>query len=61
VWLECRAISLSRDIPTGLAWIVEPIIRKLPRESLVHTLKATREGLLLGKTSPTRTVSTTKA
>jgi len=41
VWLECRAISLTRDIPKGLAWILEPIIRKLPRESLIHTLAAT--------------------
>jgi hypothetical protein len=45
VWLECRAISLSRDIPVGLAWIIEPIIRKLPRESLIKTLQATREAL----------------
>ena len=43
--IECRAISLSRDIPLGLGWIIEPIIRKLPRESLMHTLKATREGV----------------
>lgn len=53
VWLECRAISLSRDIPKGLAWIIEPIIRKLPRESLVHTLQATREALLARKANPT--------
>jgi hypothetical protein len=46
VWLECRAISLSRDIPKGLAWVIEPIIRKLPRESLIHTLKATRQALV---------------
>jgi len=49
VWLECRAISLSRDIPKGLAWIIEPIIRKLPRESLIHTLQATRQALILEK------------
>ena len=51
VWLECRAISLSRDIPKGLAWIIEPIIRKLPRESLIHTLQATRQALILEKKS----------
>lgn len=42
VWMDCRAISLSRDIPKGLGWIVEPIIRHLPRESLIHTLECTR-------------------
>ncbi len=45
VYLECRAISLTRDIPLGLGWIIEPIIRKLPQESLIHTLEATRQGL----------------
>jgi len=43
--MECRAISLTRDVPTGLGWILEPIIRKLPGESLTNTLRATCEGL----------------
>jgi len=43
--IECRAISLTRDVPVGLGWAIEPIIKKLPRESLVHTLEATREAL----------------
>jgi len=45
VYVECRAISLTRDIPVGLGWIIEPIIRKLPRESLINTLKSTRDAL----------------
>ena len=45
VYLECRAISLSRDIPLGLGWIIEPIVQKLPRESLIHTLECTRQAL----------------
>jgi hypothetical protein len=45
VFLECRAISLSRDIPFGLGWIIEPIIRRLPKESLINTLAATRKAL----------------
>ncbi len=47
VYLECRAISLTRDIPKALAWIIDPIVGKLPRESLANTLKATRQGLAL--------------
>lgn len=43
--VECRAISLTRDVPLGLGWLIEPIIRKLPRESLVNTLDATRRAL----------------
>jgi hypothetical protein len=45
VTIECRAISLTRDIPTGLGWIIEPIVRKLPQESLIATLEATRKAL----------------
>ena len=44
-WIECRAISLTRDIPTGLGWLVEPVIKNLPRDSLQHTLEATRAAL----------------
>ncbi|MCW5966757.1 MAG: hypothetical protein KIT83_22145 [Bryobacterales bacterium] len=41
LWAECRAISLSRDVPSGLGWAVAPIIRSLPRESLEATLRNT--------------------
>jgi len=45
VWMECEAVSLTRDVPTGLGWIIEPIIRDLPKESLLSTLKSTRAAL----------------
>ena len=44
-WMECQAVSLTRDIPTGLGWLIDPIIRKLPKESLANTLKETRTAL----------------
>jgi len=44
-YVECRAISLTRDVPLGLGWVIEPIIQKLPRESLINTLEATRQAL----------------
>jgi hypothetical protein len=44
-WIECEAISLTRDIPTGLGWLIEPIIRSLPRESLENTLRETAAAL----------------
>jgi hypothetical protein len=31
VVVECRAISLTRDVPFGLGWAIEPIIRKAPQ------------------------------
>jgi hypothetical protein len=45
VVVECRAISLTRDVPLGLGWAIEPIIQKLPKESLINTLEATRQAL----------------
>jgi hypothetical protein len=45
VYIECQAISLTRDVPMGLGWLIEPIIRTLPRESLVNTLVATRKAI----------------
>lgn len=44
-WVECQALSLTRDVPTGLGWLIQPIVRSLPRESLENTLRATRDGL----------------
>jgi hypothetical protein len=46
VFIECRAISLTRDVPYGMGWMIEPIIQKLPKESLIKTLEATRQALL---------------
>jgi hypothetical protein len=45
-WVECEAVSLTRDIPFGLSLIIKPIIRSLPKDSLLNTLRATRAGLV---------------
>jgi len=45
VLVECEAISLTRDIPTGLGWMVGPFVNSIPRESLQFTLDATRKAL----------------
>jgi len=45
VYVEYEAISLTRDVPTGLGWLINPIVRGLPRESLANTLRETRDGL----------------
>lgn len=51
VYVECRAISLTRDVPLMLKWIVQPMVRKLPKESLINTLVATRQGVLSRQTA----------
>jgi hypothetical protein len=45
VVVECRAMSLTRDVPFGLGWAIEPIIQQLPKESLINTLECTRQAL----------------
>ena len=46
VYLECEAVSLSRGVPAALAWLIDPIIRSLPKDALANTLRATREHVL---------------
>ncbi len=46
VYVECESVSLTRDIPFGLGWIVRPFVTSLPRESLELTLTKTREELM---------------
>jgi len=51
VYVQCEAISLTRDIPTGLGWLIEPIVESLPRESLEFTLQSTRAAVLRAGTA----------
>jgi len=44
VFLECESISLSRGIPTGLAWMIKGFVESVPRESLESTLTSIRKG-----------------
>lgn len=45
-YVESRSISLTRDVPTGLGWMVGPFISSIPRESLAFTLASTRSAVL---------------
>jgi len=41
--VQCEAVSLTRDIPTGLGWLLRPLVTKIPKESLNRALGRTRE------------------
>lgn len=43
IYLQCEAVSLSRDIPTGLGWLIEPMVNGIPRDSLLKILTRTRD------------------
>jgi hypothetical protein len=45
-YVQLEAISLTRDIPVGLGWLIGPFISSIPKESLEFTLSRTREALL---------------
>jgi hypothetical protein len=46
VYIQCEAVSLTRDIPTGLNWLIAPYIESIPKESLEFTLQSTRSAVL---------------
>jgi hypothetical protein len=46
VYVEAESISLSRDIPAGLGWIVGAFVNNVPKESLERTLASTRSAVL---------------
>lgn len=46
VYVQCEAISLTRDIPTGLGWLIGPFLERIPAESLRSTLEETRRAVL---------------
>jgi len=46
VYVELEAVSLTRDVPAGLGWLIKPFITSVPRESLESTLKSTRKAVL---------------
>lgn len=46
LWMEVRSVSLTRDVPTGLGWVIKPLVKEVPREALEGLLAATRKALL---------------
>jgi hypothetical protein len=45
VYVQSEVVSLTRDIPTGLGWMIKPFISSIPRETLKFTLEATRKAV----------------
>ena len=42
VYLQCEALSLTRDMPTGLGWLLKPLVTSIPKQSLNRALGQTR-------------------
>jgi hypothetical protein len=44
-WVELRSVTLSRDTPRGLGWMIRPMIRNFPAEAITGTLESTQKAL----------------
>ena len=45
VYVQSEVVSLTRDIPTGLGWLIGPFVTSIPEETLTFTLDATRKAV----------------
>jgi hypothetical protein len=45
VYVQSEVVSLTRDIPAVLKWMIEPFVTSIPRETLTATLVATRKAV----------------
>jgi hypothetical protein len=43
--IECEAVSLTRDVPRGLGWLITPMIADFSRAALALTVKKTKNAL----------------
>jgi hypothetical protein len=46
VYVQNEAVTLTREIPAGLGWLIGPYVTSIPKETLEFTMKATREAVL---------------
>jgi hypothetical protein len=44
-YIQCESITLTRDVPFALAWIIRPIVTQMPKESLTFTMGKLRVAL----------------
>jgi hypothetical protein len=46
VYVEVEAVALSRDVPGGLRWLVNPVVRRVSKGSMLVSLQKTHEAVL---------------
>lgn len=46
VYFQLETIALSRRVPMGLGWLINPLVKRIPRESLAMLLNGTRKAVL---------------
>jgi len=51
VYVQNESITLTRTVPAMLAWLINPLVKSIPRDVLSHLLTNTRDAV--AKTNPT--------
>jgi hypothetical protein len=46
VYVQSEVVSLTRNIPAGLGWLIGPFVTSIPKETLAFTMEATRRAVL---------------
>jgi hypothetical protein len=46
VYVQNEAVTLTREIPPGLGWLIGTFVTSIPKETLEFTMNATREAVL---------------
>lgn len=57
VYVQVESIALSRRVPALFAWLINPLIRSIPRAILSELLTATRKAVLQAKSPPGKPAS----
>ena len=45
MFFEVEALALSRDIPAGFRWLVDPIVRNVSKSALAVSLRQTEDAV----------------
>ena len=54
VYVQSEVVSLTRDIPVMLNWLIGPFVTSIPRETLTATLEAARKAVKNRQGAPVR-------
>jgi hypothetical protein len=55
VYVQNESVALSRTVPAILAWLVDPLVKSIPRDILLHLLMDTRNAVM--KPRPSRSLA----
>ena len=66
VYIELEAVALSRDIPVAVRWVVDPIVRRVSRNTMLISLQQMQEAVhstaeTANRTAKQSTVATSNA